>query len=122
MKEKKCSRKQKQTTINRNQNNNGDIAPIPADDICEHIYCPLFLFEEEKMDARKEIVKPLDANGKPMMTPIEVCEMLGVCRSWLSKQCNPSQTRITMPYRKVGKRIWFVAEQIAEWNTQRRFD
>jgi predicted DNA-binding transcriptional regulator AlpA len=73
------------------------------------------------METVKEIVRPLDAMGKPMLTVEDVCSLLGVSRSWVVKQCSPQRVRRIIPYRKIGRRIWFVAEQIAEWNTERRF-
>ncbi|MDR3243433.1 MAG: helix-turn-helix domain-containing protein, partial [Elusimicrobiota bacterium] len=68
----------------------------------------------------KEVKRPIDASGKPMLNRKEIAEKLGVSKFWMSKMVNPRHTSHIMPYRKIGRNYWFIAEQIDEWNTIRR--
>lgn len=62
----------------------------------------------------KTDIRPFDNTGTPMLARHEICKLLGVGTTWLQKQCNPKKVRQPIPYRKVGKFMWFVKQQVDE--------
>ena len=51
---------------------------------------------------------------KKFVTPRELEEMYGFSRSWLSK-CRMQDSKIRLPYIKVGGHIRYSIEQVNQW-------
>lgn len=66
------------------------------------------------------MVRPKDVIGVEMLTIEEIAEMFGVSKKWVQLKCNKKKTSKPMPYRRVGRRYWFIRREVCEWNDKRR--
>jgi excisionase family DNA binding protein len=73
--------------------------------------------EIEKSEVKKS--RPRDTHGVEMLTCEEIAEYLGVSVPWIRKMSN-FRKKNPMPYRQIGKRLWFIVSQVEQWNEERR--
>ncbi|MDR2427218.1 MAG: helix-turn-helix domain-containing protein [Endomicrobium sp.] len=66
------------------------------------------------------MVKPKDIFDNEMLTIEEIAAKLGVCKKWVQMRCMRKYTNEPIPYRRIGRRFWFIYDEVKDWNTKRK--